>query len=50
MDRIDITGGVEKMGIHRALIDVFSHRSQANLSYRAIWQIVEKELFEGIDQ
>ena len=32
---------VEKMGIHRAPIDLFAQNSQANRSYRALWREVE---------
>lgn len=36
---------VEKMGVHRAPIDVYAQRSPANVSYRAIWQSIQARLF-----
>ncbi|WP_029914387.1 ParA family protein [Pelobacter seleniigenes] len=38
---------VEKMGIHRAPIDVYAHGRQANRAYQALWQEIAALLREG---
>lgn len=44
---IPYSSDVEKMGTHRAPIDLFARRSQANSSYRALWQEIGTVL-EGL--
>lgn len=44
---IPYSADVEKMGIYRAPIDVFARRSQANVTYLALWKEIAAVLDEG---